>query len=443
MKNPEFKRNLWLSFTRHRLIAMPVLLGLVFLALAFDSNDRAIAVAGHIYTAALTLFVFIVWLWGARNANQSIVDELHDKTWDQQRMSALGPWDMTWGKLLGSTAYNWYGGAICLLVAIPAAVISENPDWLLDIGVLIAGALLLHGGLIALNTYSSQYEARLIQRGGLGWIAIIFTIVFLQAGISQFIYGQIFMWWGLEFPIRIFMLLSVLLFGSCAVFAAWRVLSNALQVRTVPWAWPLFALILTGYASGFANPVPAEPVWYVCIVGLVVSMAMSYATLFTEPMQLPGWNRLRIRLERGDWRGLLQNLPLWPTTLLLAICFALAASMPALQPAGVRFSDSVVFGMPLTFALMAIRDAAIVMFFSFSPKARRAPAVALLYLFVLDGLLPFLFGKAGLHPVAFLFLPFGDDYGTAAPALTMGTHAAIAIGLVVWRLKRVHQKAVA
>ncbi|MDE3106492.1 MAG: hypothetical protein KGK08_15075, partial [Acidobacteriota bacterium] len=114
MNNPEFKRNLWLSFSRHRLIGMPSLLGLTFLALTF--TDQQGEVAGSLYNVSVWLFIFIVWLWGARNANATIVDELRDHTWDQQRMSALDPWTMTWGKLFGSTSFNWYGGLMCLAV---------------------------------------------------------------------------------------------------------------------------------------------------------------------------------------------------------------------------------------------------------------------------------------------------------------------------------------
>ncbi len=40
MSNPEFKRNLWLSFSKHRLIGMPSLLALTFLAIAFADTGR-------------------------------------------------------------------------------------------------------------------------------------------------------------------------------------------------------------------------------------------------------------------------------------------------------------------------------------------------------------------------------------------------------------------
>ena len=164
MSNPEFKRNLWLSFSTHRLIGMPSLLALTFLAIILaDQQDQ---VADNLYTASISLFIFIVWLWGARNANATIVDELRDKTWDQQRMSALDPWTMTWGKLFGSTSFNWYGGLMCMAIIVTSGITAEKPDVIHMLLTLCAVGVLLHAALIALNLHTSQFDSRIVQRGG-------------------------------------------------------------------------------------------------------------------------------------------------------------------------------------------------------------------------------------------------------------------------------------
>lgn len=440
MMNPEFKRNLWLSFSTHNLIAMPVLLGLTFFAIAI-SGDLAVRIFNSLYGAAITLFVFIVWLWGARNANLSIVDELRDKTWDQQRMSALGPWTMTWGKLLGSTSFNWYGGAFCLAVAIAAALAGDHPYWGADLLSLAASGLMLHAGLIALNLHSARVELQLIRRGGLGWIAIIFSLIAFEAVSNVYSREHMVTWWGADVPGKLFLLYSVAVFAACAVFAAWRVVSNALQVRTLPWAWPLFAAMLTVYFAGLSEFADDNALFALSHAGLLVAGIMTYGALFSEPARLPDWNMLRLRQQKGDWRGWLQNLPLWPTTLLLAFGFALMASLADAwadgnAPSGAHWLLSArPLHVPLAFALMLLRDAAIVLFFSFSPKARRPAAAALLYLFVLDALLPFFFKVAGLDALSFFFHPFDGAYGAATAVLVMASHAVIALGLVAWRLQ--------
>lgn len=440
MMNPEFRRNLWLSFSTHRLIAMPALLGLTFFALAY--SDRASA-AEDVYHAAIALFIFIVWLWGARNANSAIVDELRDKTWDQQRMSALGPWEMTWGKLFGATAFNWYGGAICLAALLISGFISDQPDWLLNGAGLVAVGILIHAALIALNLHTGQLEIRLIQRGGMGWLAIVFAFMLLQNIIVMLsVHPEPYSWWFGIYDNKPFLLGSVLLFMACAVFGAWRIMSNALQVRTTPWAWPAFALLLTGYFAGFSDHITDDTVLTLALTGLVVSLLLSYLTLFTEPNSLLIWNKLRLRQQAQDWRGWLEHLPLWPTTLLLAFSFALLATF---SQNGDLDSDggmpALLRHLPLTLALMLLRDAAILLFFAFAPNARRPVAVALLYLVVLNLLLPFLCKMIGLDPLANFFLPFAADLDARSSLAIMTLHAALALGLVAWRLGRPSQAA--
>ncbi len=441
MMNPEFKRNLWLSFSTHKLIAMPVLLGLSALAIAM-SNKFSDKIAGELYTAAVSMFIFIVWLWGARNANLSIVDELRDKTWDQQRMSALSPWSMTWGKLLGSTSFNWYGGALCLAVAIPAAIFGGSNFWMIDIPALAVAGLMLHAALIALNLHTGQIEMQLIQRGGLGWIAIIFTLVTFEVVSRTVAHDNDITWWGTGTSGRLFLLYSVMLFGFCAVFAAWRVVSNALQVRTIPWAWPLFGVILTFYFAGLSDSAIEHPLFFISHIGLAVTVTMTYATLFSEPARLPDWNMLRLRQQRKDWRGWLHHLPLWPTTLLLAFIFAGLTMVPDTLTAN-GFDPIFSPFLRLPFALMLLRDACIVLFFSFAPRTRRPLAVALLYLTVLDALLPFLFKVAGLDALSYFSLPVGDHYGAPVSVMVMATQAMVALGLVAWRLQKSRQAGMA
>ncbi len=104
--NPELRRNLWLELTPRRLATMAIILALIFFAAGLSGGDDF-----RPASVAVVLYYFIVVIWGARNAALCVVGEIRERTWDLQRLSSLGAAEMTWGKLFGATAYNWYGGA--------------------------------------------------------------------------------------------------------------------------------------------------------------------------------------------------------------------------------------------------------------------------------------------------------------------------------------------
>ncbi len=88
---------------------------------------------------------------------------------------------------------------------------------------------------------------------------------------------------------------------------------------------------------------------------------------------------------------------------------------------------------------MLLRDACILLFFAFAPNSKRAVGATMLYLLVLNMLLPFLAGVAGLEDMRYLLLPFDAPYDPWSSVLIMTIHTFIAIGLVNWRLRNVEQ----
>ncbi len=85
--NPEFRRYIWLEISPQRLIAMPAILGAIFLLLWVSGGDE-IALRHW----SLGIYLLLVLLWGPRLAASSVVSEIRARTWDWQRMSAIGPW---------------------------------------------------------------------------------------------------------------------------------------------------------------------------------------------------------------------------------------------------------------------------------------------------------------------------------------------------------------
>src|SRR3954447_19334004 len=96
--NPEFLRNLWLELTPRRVALMVGILGLIFFAVIVAGGSQY-----SLFGSAQWLYYLFVVFWGSRNAAMGVVGEIRDRTWDQQRLSALSASTMTWGKLFGST----------------------------------------------------------------------------------------------------------------------------------------------------------------------------------------------------------------------------------------------------------------------------------------------------------------------------------------------------
>lgn len=426
LNNPEFRRNLWLEFTGHRLMAMPAVLGLIFLATILSNSPD---LAGNLQQLGMTIFIFIVWFWGSRNANAAVINELRDHTWDQQRLSALSPWAMTWGKLFGATAYNWYGGLICLGIATLAGLTTRGIEALVTLGALTASGVLLHALALTLPLHAHHHRPQTAQSGGIGWLALVIAFTFIIK-ITEGRDGEAILWWGMEIGRDLFWLATSLFFGGCAVFAAWRVMSNALQVRTRPWAWPLFAILLTIWLAGLGERVSQDGLPF---TGLMVAMAMTYLALFAEPTSPVVLRRLQLCREHGDWQGWLEHLPTWPTTLALAFVFAVAATWSN-QPT-LPFADgpmSMTRLPPLVLALMLLRDACLFLFFALATTTGRPIWATVLSLGALDFLLPYSLKAAGLGQLAWCLMPMGKGNPWAA-VMMMTVQAAVALGLMSWR----------
>lgn len=247
--NPEFRRQLWLQFSATRLALLPLLLAGIFFAVYLSAKA---APAEPLAAAAALLFGVLVWGMGTFAAGSSVMDEIADRTWDQQRMSAMQPWTMTWGKLAGASAYGWYGGALCLLVALPSALAQEPIAWVLKVAAMaVLAGIFLQALLIAINLQLLKSGSRVSRRGGV-W-ALLLVLLWGSGMVMGALRGTRIDWWGQTFERLDFALASLALFTACALLGAWRSMAEVLAVRQLPWAWPTMALAATAYVSGFAG----------------------------------------------------------------------------------------------------------------------------------------------------------------------------------------------
>ncbi len=443
IRNPELLRNVWLELTPHRLIATPVVV-LLLLALIASTND-----VGWQHTAsviAIAGFVFATVLWGGRRAYDSVVDEVRAHTWDIQRMSSLSPWEMTWGKLLGSNLYNWYAGAYCLTVLLftfDGMPLGSRYEWpvlrlclLLVLGALFVQGAGLISGLTAVRSGRTIKPSRNLPMTVLGLLVLLWLGKTLLQHAEHPVEWYGYVWWGRDFVL-----------GSLAVFTAWvwfgayRLMSDLLDVRSQPWGALSFVLFLTAYVCGFIDDATWGYASRFAAIGTLIGGTAAYVEAWKERRD---W--IAVRRFLRAWRD--ESLPLalratpdW----LVAAAFTLLMSLvtgflPANRPYYFPGLSHELFEAltisPMVLTLLMFRDIGLLYFFSLGERPDRAASTTLVYLAVLYAVLPALLNLVGLSylafPVAFSLQQGGSWVGIAVAA----GHVAVVAWLLRQRLTR-------
>lgn len=427
--NPEFMRNVWLELTPHRLVAMPVILGLIF-ALASTAST------GIVPGVALSLFFLVTILWGAQLSSESLLEEFRQGTWDTQRLSAMGPWQLAHGKLLGAPLFAWYGGAICLAALIITAEKSsfDLPLVPLVLGVL-AMAFLAHalGGIVGLAAARSGIRGR----SSILLIVLFLSIPFGTPLLSALAPGKTTAWFGFTFSTLWFAVFSLWAFAGWAAVGLWRLMCRELQLRKPPTAWLGFVVFLSFHASGLlvGRFVDGHAVTLFTLVAFTVTLAMSYGVVLFDQRDFISMRRLVHHWQNGNTRRVWEEVPCWTVTLPLAL---VAAGYLALQdsPLDKLGPPGTALGfVPLALCLFALRDIALLHFFSLGPRPQKAVMATLVYLGLLYWLLPSLLGAADLDAVAAWLRPSPGSRPLVSISAGL-LNAAVAIALVAWRWRQ-------
>lgn len=406
--NPEFIRNVWLELTPRRMTIMAVLLILAFLA---SEGSPGLMSSGSI---AQNLFYLIVVLWGTRNAALSVVGEIRDRTWDSQRLSSIGPGAMTVGKLFGGTIYNWFGGAICLIM-----ILAQSADGfahglmecirLIGMGALAQAASLL-ASLIAIRRRQSAHsrlDIFVYQIAGLV-AAGVFQLVWGEATVARMSSSNanlnIISWWGADYAGPAFALVSLAIFAAWTFVGCYRQMRTELQMSNGPIVWLLFSLFLAIYAAGFAS-LGSKYEMYGDLTSLRVALfagtlgALTYITMLLEPKDRVLYRWMRAQLGAGHIGAVLWRIQTWMMDYVL---FVVASAFLLLLVVGNRgdFGPALV----LAGAGFVTRDIGIVMFFAAGGARRRGDWAAVFTLFALYILLPAILAHVS-EDLAALFRP--------------------------------------
>ncbi len=428
--NPELKRNLTIELTRQRLIAMPVILGLVFTAAATAGD------AGTVATVSRIAFWALILLWGTRKAAGVFDAELLNNTWDGQRMSALSAMELFLGKLFGGLGFILYGASICVVVSIVAQSVELadiNPRSLPDqwqVKIILSGIGELLAALLAITTSmfvavilmkrartSKGISVTLCQFFAIGAAALIWLTWTVSTSSPDLEIGRIFnnaspkphIWYGIAFSPRWFAIASLVVFLGWAVTGIIRELGTLLQFRSLRWMWLVFVLFAGVYVAGFEAiyaDMEQSPGRITVFLGIIwaVGLVLTYIAIFIEPKSINDYRTFLTALGHGSARGFLEKNPFWVASLAVAlvalILVAFIGGPPALNPSLGYTPHAGTLGasprlMLISLTLFALRDYAIILALNFRANAKRADLAALIYLMVLYFVAPIIVGVLG------------------------------------------------
>lgn len=437
--NPEFQRYAWLELNLYRLVAMPVVLTGVFLiALLFEGGDLGTDLA----ICAAVVFAGIVLPWGNRLIADSLTHEITGNTWDRQRMSAMGAWGMTWGKLFGSTIYVWYGGGLCLSVFVVSLVGTWRTHQLVvAIAIMVLTGIFSHAScfMFTLLAVRRQRLYGPIRAGFYQFAATIIGAAILVGGLVALFDGPgagYVTWFRQTIPKPVFVLFTVGVWAMWSVAGTVSVMRAEFQQRDFPWLWLGHLIFSMVYIAG-VDLVPEAIIRYApwlptgLFPAFCLAIGTTYVTVFCEPKRRILPRRLAKLTMSGDFVSVVCELPRFGLGVIAIGLSAMAIMLvEVFERHGELVGDSSHLSLfTLSIFLFVLRDIAIVLVFSsISPKF--AERRAFVFLLIVYTALPAILLMLSLDPLAAFFWPvWGGDFSSSA--LPAAIQSVVAVGTLL------------
>ncbi len=453
--NPELQRNFWLELSPVRIIMMPLVLGLVFSAIwtTWGFGGEQAGQLSAVASVASVMYFFIVVIWGTWISARLVTSEIRERTWDAQRMSAIGPWSMVTGKLIGGTAYVWYGGLICLVPIVMNTMAKGNMDAVAgELSFRIGMGLFAHASAFlvsmlavrrrAASSRLASFFAMVAGISAAGWVWSVWTYT------ANWPFDVQFTWFAIEFSAPLFMVISLLIFAGWAILGNRTLMRHELQIPTGPMVWIAFLLFSMVYYAGQADlfgifgelaaatqevsktanaVIDLEGVsgdmlvvirW---LIATLVASLLTYMAILFAPKDWVQLRQARAQFFSGHILQALWNLPSWAYAAAATTVAALAL-ITTIEPMSLDFAVGVTeelggLGLPIdgridfrpsviAGLMFMARDIGIVLWFNAAKRARRPDMAAFVTLWVLHSVVPSLL--IGMSAIA--LLPFAAPW---------------------------------
>ena len=401
--NPEFQKSLWLELSPTRLIAAPVIVGLIALALHMAGNQIDANVL------VLVLEIMVVF-WGSRMATDSITEELILRTWDVHRLSAERATGLVLGKFFGGTSFAWYMGGIA--AAISLTLLPQSRADVIDtcaIGLLAQSAAFFSA--IALRSGANSRRVHNLVSQAIG-LAVAFGLR-KAITVADLTHTDI-VWFGRGYSATDFFNGLSLLTFAWFMIGSVRLIRRDLGFRDGPAGWSVFIVFLSVMGAGFWSTGQLTTILDTQAQLLretssaVLAVAASYIALVGTPTLTSRLTRFVQSMRSGQWLETWREMPPWFAGYGLCIIAVIAG--------GIRYPGHAAFDVALLGFLA--RDALVVtgLRLRFQHRAETAITGWFLIAFVLGG---YLLYQGPWHDLAYAMgdttfpkalLPWGEAF---------------------------------
>lgn len=327
MINPEFHRNVWLNFSPFR-VAAPLIL--VALALAiFQGFDGWME---KIFYMSYMLYLVVVLVWGNYAAAASLNEEIKHNTWDFQKMSSIGPWQLALGKLFGSTSYVWYFGGVLIATMSLMYVLADmgndqsRYELLKMMSRLVLAGVMGHAFALLISLHHLRLKKNMAVLPFIAGLIMSINIMDMTGGVFAKIATMVpkasySHWHGMAFDTEILVLLSIVFFFVWSVIGIQRTMREELQFFNTPIVWTIFLASLIIFLTGHIGPNAHFEAWDTLgnrgtqiLLGFLLTLALTYGLVVIESGAYAQYRRLSAAFKEKHSKRILENLPLWAAT---------------------------------------------------------------------------------------------------------------------------------
>jgi len=419
--NPEFTRNIWLEISKPKLFAVPLLLICYFVLANYLGTISLLNASKLLLSVGVCL--------AAIKASGAILEEVRGKTWERQCASAIGPWSMTWAKLLGSTAIVWYA----FLCSSPVIVFS-NYNFLENIYLHITPIFLasILGPSIAiflsLLKLNQSHESILSSQVIIAFFSILITtyICILPILNPLLLKEASIRWNSSKVNLYHVFLATTTWLIFWVLVGSYRLMHKQFNQATYPVIWAIFLSFNLFLVSKFEIPqIAIDSAYSFSLLAFIIMCQLATVTAFMVPQNINELHNWLSAIQNRNVYKVIQSIPLWLVSMMVVIGTASYHLYMAFDSRG--SSDAYSLGgnisYVIAFLLYTFRDIGIIYRCQFIFDAKYPLLKASLCLTLLYTAAPWVIAKldtSGVISLAFNPLSWlSGDFGVASKAIGM------------------------